>query len=107
LGGGIAGLTTALALQHAGLQVKVFEQADTSREEGAGEALWSNATAVLSHLGLSDLLHAVGKPITHIVRYTPAVSNTTIQNVSASITFLRVVYRALRGKMCIRALQAL
>jgi len=40
-----------LALQRAGLEIKVFEQADTSREEGAGIALWSNATYVLSQLG--------------------------------------------------------
>jgi 2-polyprenyl-6-methoxyphenol hydroxylase-like FAD-dependent oxidoreductase len=70
IGGGIAGLTTALALQRAGLQVRVFEQADTNREEGAGVSLWSNATQVLSQLGLRDLLHEVGAPITRIVRYT-------------------------------------
>ena len=59
IGGGIAGLTTALALQRADVSVKVFEQAETSREEGAGVALWSNATHVLAHLGLGDLLPQV------------------------------------------------
>ena len=70
VGGGIAGLTTALTLQQRGLQVKVFEQADTRREEGAGVALWSNATQVLSSLGLGDLLPEVGAPITRVVRYS-------------------------------------
>ena len=71
IGGGIAGLTTALALQRAGLTVSVFEQADASREEGAGIALWSNAAHVLVHLGCTDLLESLGAPITRIVRYTP------------------------------------
>jgi 2-polyprenyl-6-methoxyphenol hydroxylase-like FAD-dependent oxidoreductase len=71
IGGGIAGLTTALALQQAGLTVRVFEQADASREEGAGIALWSNAAHVLTHLGCDDLLQSLGAPITQIVRYTP------------------------------------
>src|SRR5207302_1254438 len=71
IGGGIAGLNTALALQQAGLTVRVFEQADANREGGAGVALWSNAAHVLAHLGCGDLLQSLGTPITQIVRYTP------------------------------------
>lgn len=33
-------------------------------------ALWSNATRVLSHLGLEDLLQEVGAPVTRFVRYS-------------------------------------
>jgi 2-polyprenyl-6-methoxyphenol hydroxylase-like FAD-dependent oxidoreductase len=88
IGGGIAGLTTALALQRAGLEVQVFEQADTSREEGAGIALWSNATYVLAQLGLGDLLHEVGEPITHIVRYTSAgkiLLDVPLENITSMV----------------------
>jgi len=63
IGGGIAGLTTALALQQAGLTVRAFEQAEASREEGAGTALWSNAAHVLAHLGCADLLQSLGAPL--------------------------------------------
>lgn len=88
VGGGIAGLTTALALQRAGLEVKVFEQADTSREEGAGIALWSNATYVLAQLGLGDLLRKVGEPITHIVRYTNTgriLLDVPLENITSTV----------------------
>src|ERR1700730_5221653 len=86
IGGGIAGLTSALALQRSGLAVKVFEQANTSREEGAGVALWSNATQVLSQLGLGDLLHTVGTPITRIMRYTSTgkiLSDVPLERIAA------------------------
>ena len=88
IGGGIAGLTTALALQRAGLSVKVFEQAATSREAGAGVALWSNATFVLSQLGLADLVEQVGTPITHIVRYTfdgKVLSDLSLEAITSSV----------------------
>lgn len=49
----------------------MFEQAEASREEGAGMALWSNAAHVRAHIGCADLLQSLGAPITQIVRYTP------------------------------------
>jgi len=40
VGGGIGGLTAALALQHFGYRVAVFEQAQELREIGAGVHFW-------------------------------------------------------------------
>jgi len=51
-GGGIGGLTTALALRRKGFDAAVFEQADELREIGAGLSIWANATKVLDKLGL-------------------------------------------------------
>jgi salicylate hydroxylase len=51
-GAGMGGLTTALALQHAGIRVSVYEQAPVLGEVGAGLTLASNATRILQHLGL-------------------------------------------------------
>jgi len=51
-GGGIAGLTTALALARAGLRVTVLEQSPMLQETGAGIQLSPNATRVLITLGL-------------------------------------------------------
>ncbi len=51
-GGGIAGLTTALALARAGLRVTVLEQSPVLQETGAGIQLSPNATRVLITLGL-------------------------------------------------------
>ena len=42
-GGGIAGLTTAIALQKEGYRVKVFERFKELKEIGAGLGLGANA----------------------------------------------------------------
>lgn len=60
VGAGIGGLTAALALRAAGLDVVVYEQADALREVGAGIQLAPNATRLLHRLGLADALARVG-----------------------------------------------
>jgi 2-polyprenyl-6-methoxyphenol hydroxylase-like FAD-dependent oxidoreductase len=52
IGGGIGGLTAAIALGQRGCEISVFEQAQELREIGAGLSLWPNATGVLNKLGL-------------------------------------------------------
>ena len=59
LGAGIGGTTLALALQRAGLNFTVLEQADAFGEIGAGVQLSSNAVKVLARLGLEDRLAEV------------------------------------------------
>lgn len=54
IGGGIGGLTTALALQQFGFQSQVFEQAPELHDVGAAIALWPNALRVLERLGLAN-----------------------------------------------------
>jgi 2-polyprenyl-6-methoxyphenol hydroxylase-like FAD-dependent oxidoreductase len=54
VGAGIGGLATAIALQQAGFEVEIYENAPVLRGIGAGISLWSNATAVLEKLGLLD-----------------------------------------------------
>jgi salicylate hydroxylase len=54
IGGGIGGLTAALALHQAGIEVAVHEAAAELREIGAGVALHPNAMRVLRALGLED-----------------------------------------------------
>lgn len=57
VGGGIGGLTAALALRAAGIEAPVFERdpADSARvTAGTGITVWSNATRVLEELGLLD-----------------------------------------------------
>jgi 2-polyprenyl-6-methoxyphenol hydroxylase-like FAD-dependent oxidoreductase len=60
VGGGIGGLTAALALGEGGFDVHVYEQAAVLREVGAGVAVGPNAVRVLHRLGLADALRAVG-----------------------------------------------
>jgi 2-polyprenyl-6-methoxyphenol hydroxylase-like FAD-dependent oxidoreductase len=52
-GGGIGGLTAAIALERAGIPVRVYEQAPALDEVGAGVSLWPNAVRALDRLGLA------------------------------------------------------
>ncbi|WIY24092.1 FAD-dependent monooxygenase [Parasedimentitalea psychrophila] len=54
IGGGIGGLTAALALQRKGAEVTVLEQAEAISEVGAGLQITPNGVAVLAALGLND-----------------------------------------------------
>ena len=60
VGGGIGGLTAALALSRAGHSVQLYEQAPAFGEIGAGIMLTPNATRVLRHFGLSASLDLSG-----------------------------------------------
>lgn len=62
-GGGIGGLTTAVALQRAGFAAEVFEAAPELRAVGAGIWVPPNAMAVLHELGLADDVRAAGMPL--------------------------------------------
>lgn len=53
IGGGIGGLTAAVALARKGLTAEVYEQAPALEEAGAGVGLWPNAMAALESIGLS------------------------------------------------------
>ncbi|GAA6017097.1 hypothetical protein JCM11491_003256 [Sporobolomyces phaffii] len=64
VGGGIAGLTTALAIHHqrANIQLTVFEQASKFGEVGAGVAFGPNAQRALRLIGCGEALNAVAGP---------------------------------------------
>ena len=53
IGGGIGGLTAAVALARKGLAAEVYEQAPVLEEVGAGVGLWPNALTALAPLGLA------------------------------------------------------
>ena len=59
-GGGIGGLTAALALERSGIPWRVFERSPAPREIGSGITLWSNALAVLRALDLDELVIEAG-----------------------------------------------
>src|SRR5215510_13672666 len=53
IGGGIGGLTAALALRQYGFEPEVFEQAPALLDVGSAIALWPNALRVLDRLQLA------------------------------------------------------
>jgi 2-polyprenyl-6-methoxyphenol hydroxylase-like FAD-dependent oxidoreductase len=54
IGGGIGGLTAALALRQAGYEPEIFEQAPALLDVGAAIAIWPNAMRVLNRLGVGE-----------------------------------------------------
>lgn len=54
IGGGIGGLTTALALQQAGFEFGVYEQAPALLDVGAAIAIWPNAMRVLERVDIAE-----------------------------------------------------
>lgn len=60
-GGGIGGLTAAIALRRAGFDVRLFERAPEIRELGAGLTIQSNAVLALRQIGLDQALVESGQ----------------------------------------------
>lgn len=58
IGGGIGGLTAALALKKFGFETEVYEQAPALLDIGAAIALWPNPTCVLKRLDLGETIRA-------------------------------------------------
>jgi salicylate hydroxylase len=70
VGGGIGGLTTALALQHFGYRVSVFEQAQELREVGAGVTITPNAMHALHFLGVGErVANDAGPTEAYLIRH--------------------------------------
>jgi 2-polyprenyl-6-methoxyphenol hydroxylase-like FAD-dependent oxidoreductase len=63
IGGGIGGLTAAVAFARRGLTAEVYEQAPVLEEIGAGVGLWSNALAALESIGLSGTVAKLAVPV--------------------------------------------
>ncbi|MFN7922348.1 MAG: FAD-dependent monooxygenase [Bryobacteraceae bacterium] len=55
VGGGIGGLTAAIALRARGIEAAVFERAQGAADVGAGISLWPNAMKALRKLGVEGL----------------------------------------------------
>ena len=69
IGGGIGGLSAALALQHFGFRVSVFEQAQELREIGAGVTITPNAMHALNFLGVGErVAREAGPTETYVTR---------------------------------------
>lgn len=63
IGGGIGGITTAIALKRVGIDAMVFEQAHVIREVGSALPLWSNALNALHKLDLTHIVEALGQSV--------------------------------------------
>ena len=72
LGGGIAGLSLALALRQRGYSPRVYERRAVPSTMGAGVTLWPNASFVLEELGLLQDIGAIGGRLRSVRRQDAA-----------------------------------
>ena len=63
IGAGIGGLTTAIALEQKGINIRIFERSEQIKAVGAGIILASNAMQVYEKLGLRKIIEENGNPI--------------------------------------------
>lgn len=71
IGGGIGGLTLAIALEQKGITPTIYEQAEHIKPVGAGIILANNAMQVYENLGLRKEIEAHGQPITSLLLTEP------------------------------------
>jgi salicylate hydroxylase len=68
VGGGIGGLTFAIAMRHHGIDVDIYEQAEELREVGAAVALSANATRFFyDHWGMGEEFERVAFEISALI----------------------------------------
>jgi 2-polyprenyl-6-methoxyphenol hydroxylase-like FAD-dependent oxidoreductase len=117
IGGGIGGLTAAIALRSAGFRVEVHERAAQLAAVGAGITIQPNALLALRRLGLGErveragvklrmgaLLRADGAPISHM---PPALVERIEREVGAGIVGIHraTLHAILRDELGADALQ--
>ncbi|WP_350305817.1 FAD-dependent monooxygenase [Photorhabdus viridis] len=97
IGAGIGGLTTAVALQHIGCTVEIYEQAPELRTSGSGLSVMSNASVALGALGINLNLEHFGAPVEtfeirtasdRLLRRLP-VTEVSAENGAASVCISR------------------
>lgn len=71
IGGGIGGLTAAIALRHIGIEAHVYDQAPELKEIGAGLSVWSNGAKALDLLGLGERWRSITAPLVCADTRTP------------------------------------
>lgn len=94
IGGGIGGLTTAIALQRKGFEVTVFESAPSFEPIGAGIVLAPNAIKALQAIGVDQDVISVGNVIRKfsVKDWSGSVLNATESD--------KLALRYGTGKMC-------
>tara|TARA_R110001583_G_scaffold7879_5_gene38513 strand:+ start:10480 stop:11670 length:1191 start_codon:yes stop_codon:yes gene_type:complete len=70
LGGGIGGLSTAVALKQEGFDVTIYERHSRPTEIGAGIVCWPNASFVLDKLGVLDKVAKVSGSLNYMSRFS-------------------------------------
>ena len=81
IGGGMGGMTAALALEQAGFETEVYEAVKTIRPVGAAISVWPNGVKCLNALGLKEKVRALGGNMAFMA-YQDAFSGDTLTRFS-------------------------
>ena len=109
-GGGIGGLTTAIALQQRGITCEVYDAAPSNKPLGAGIMLGANAMNVFDKLGIGNALRQRSMLFRkmHIASYKgtilQTIDNQVLQEKYGSATF--AIHRAALQGQLLESLQA-
>src|SRR5690606_7910390 len=85
VGGGIGGLTLAIALQQKGFSVEVYENASAIKPLGAGIVLAANAMKAYAAIGIDQEVLNSGKTMKHFVvkdQYGGVLSSTDAEKIN-------------------------
>jgi 2-polyprenyl-6-methoxyphenol hydroxylase-like FAD-dependent oxidoreductase len=93
IGGGIAGLSTALALQKAGFHFHLFEQSPAFGEVGAGISISTSAFHILQQIGVGEEFLKVSTPLKKFI-----ITNHQLKDV-LKVPFEGVGYCIHRAKL--------
>jgi salicylate hydroxylase len=86
IGGGLGGLSAALALCANGVHAQVYEQADQLGEVGAGITLYPNGLKILDRLGLGRQVSRVGTPLGAFCLHAPDGTLVSVERYRADST---------------------
>jgi len=110
LGGGIAGLSTAIALKQEGFEVDVYERHSQPTEIGAGIVCWPNACFVLEQLGVLDNVAEVSGSLNYMKRFSKkgeALGSIDINKLNQLMSYpsLAIIRKDLMNILTQRALE--
>lgn len=83
IGGGIGGMSSAIALEKAGFEVEIFEAVKEMKPVGAAISIWPNGVKCLNALGMKAALRALGGNMAYMA-YHDAVSGAPLTRFSMS-----------------------
>lgn len=110
VGGGIGGLTLAIALQRRNFNVRVYENAPALKPLGAGLGLGGNAMKAFSEIGLDDEVMAISRVMKRVVLKDESgrrLSETDSQSLSEKLGVINnfTVHRADLHKLLLSRLK--
>ncbi|HHS8754447.1 TPA: FAD-dependent urate hydroxylase HpxO [Klebsiella oxytoca] len=81
IGGGIGGLSAAVALKNAGIHCEVFEAVKEIKPVGAAISIWPNGVKCMKHLGMGNIIENYGGPM-HFLAYNEYLRGETLTQFS-------------------------